>query len=147
MSSAPGWLISSRHAIAVWFLLAAVAVAGFVRGPWFVSGAPISTGGVVIFAAPLVQAALFVLLYLFFGILVHRYPFSFDTVRYRRRGDTQNYVPDIIFWIVAVWGVLFSVASVCIHFGGRVSASSPPLTIGWSERGRRLRRGKGEIDD
>jgi hypothetical protein len=116
-NSGPQWLSISPRAIGVWILLAAVAAAGLLRGPWFVPSAPISTGGIVLFSAPLLQAVIFVILYRVFHVLVHRPPVSFNAVSYRRRGDGHNYVADSIFWAITFITVFVGVLLVCFHFG------------------------------
>ena len=116
-NSGPGWLINWPRATCVWILLALVAAAALVRGPWFASRAHISISGVAVFTAPLLQAVLFVILYRVFGVLAHRLPASFNAVQYWRRGETQSYVIDRIFWVVTLLTIFVAVLLVSFHVG------------------------------
>jgi uncharacterized protein (DUF2062 family) len=114
--SGPGWLLNFPRSVGPWILLVAVAAAGLLRGPWFVSPSLISAGGIALFAAPLVQAVLFVILYRVFGVVVHRPPASFNAVRYRHRDETHT-VSDAIFWAIVFLTVFVGVLSICFYFG------------------------------
>lgn len=114
--SGPGRLMNWPGALGSWILLAAIAAAGLLRGPWFVSPAPISAGGIALFTAPLVQAAIFVFLYRLFGLVVHRPPASFNAVRYRHRDETRD-VSDTIFWSIVFLTVFVGVLLTCFSFG------------------------------
>jgi len=114
--SGPGWLMNMPRAIGSWFLLAAIAAAALFRGPWFNTSAPISASGIALFAAPLAQAVLFVILHRIFGIVVHRPPASFNAVRYRHRDETRD-VSDTIFWVAVLLMVFVGVLLTCFHFG------------------------------
>lgn len=103
--SGPGWLMNLPRAIGSWILLAAIAAAGLLRGPWFTISTPISAGGIALFAAPLVQALLFVILYRVFSLVVHRPTASLNAVRYRHRDETRG-VSDAIFWSVVFLAAL-----------------------------------------
>jgi len=123
------------RAIGSWILLAAIAAAGLLRGPWFVSPSPISAGGIALFAAPLVQAVLLVILYRVFSRVVHRPPASFNAVRYRHRDETRD-VSDTIFWSIVFLTAFVGVLLTCFYFGVELPfATSFPLTNGSSDRG------------
>jgi hypothetical protein len=84
------WLMKWPLAVGPWVLLVAVAAAGISRGSWFAAPALISTGGIALFAAPLVQAIIFVILYVTFVVVLHRRPASFNAVRYRHRDEVRS---------------------------------------------------------
>jgi hypothetical protein len=110
------WLLKWPLAVGPWVLFVAVAAAGVSRGPWFAAPALISTGGIALFAAPLVQAILFVTLYGIFVALLHRHPASFNAVRYRRRDELHN-ASDALFWAVVFLTMFVGVLWVCFYLG------------------------------
>ena len=110
------WLMKWPLAVGPWGLLVAVAAAGISRGPWFAAPAPISTGGIALFAAPLVQAILFVILHGIFVVVLHRRPASFNAVRYRHRDEVHN-ASDAIFWAFVFLTMFIGVLGVCFYFG------------------------------
>jgi hypothetical protein len=110
------WLLKWPLALGPWALLVAVAAAGISRGPWFGSPALISLGGIALFAAPLVQAILFVVLYCLFVAVVHRRPASFNAVRYRHRDEVHNAF-DAIFWSVVFLSVFVGILVFCFSLG------------------------------
>jgi hypothetical protein len=114
--SGPDWLLKWPLALGPWFLLVAVAAAGISRGALFASPALISLGGIALFAAPLVQAILFVILYRMFVVVVHRRPASFNAVRYRPRDEVHN-TSDAIFWSVVFLSIFVGILVFCFSLG------------------------------
>ena len=110
------WLMKWPLAVGPWVLFVAVAAAGISRGPWFAASALISTGGIALFAAPLVQAIIFVILYGIFVAVLHRRPASFNAVRYRHRDEVHN-ASDAIFWAVVFLIMFVGVLGVCFYLG------------------------------
>jgi hypothetical protein len=110
------WLMKWPLAVGPWVLLVAVAAAGISRGPWFAAPALISTGGIALFAAPLVQAIIFVILYVTFVVVLHRRPASFNAVRYRHRDEVRS-ASDVIFWAVVFLTMFVGVLGVCFYLG------------------------------
>jgi len=104
------WLIYSARKWIIWFLLAALAITGALRGPWL-SDNPTSVGVFLLWELPLVQAALFVLMHFGFKQYAHRIPLSFDEARFGKTVDGRKHKADLIFWML-ILAVLIAVPSV-----------------------------------
>jgi hypothetical protein len=72
---------------------------------------------VALFAAPLAQAALFVILYRGFAAFAHRAQVIYDEARRGRQPDGRRYVSDRVFWLVTWLFVLLVPCIVCFSLG------------------------------
>jgi biotin transporter BioY len=96
--SGPTMLTKQPHALYAWPFLIAIAAAGLIRGPWF-TDASIGMPAIALFAAPLTQAAPFVILYQGFTAFAQRVPVTYDEARRGRQPNGRRHVADRVFWL------------------------------------------------
>ena len=114
--SGPALLTNQPYAPAAWSFLIVIASAGIIRGPWF-ADSPIGMGATALFAAPLAQAVLFVILYRGFVVFAHRAPLIYDDTRRGRQPNGRRHIADVVFWF-GVWIVVLIIPCiVCFNFG------------------------------
>jgi hypothetical protein len=114
--SGPALLTKRPYAPAAWSFLIVIASAGIIRGPWL-ANASIGMIATALFAAPLVQATLFLILYRGFSVFARRTPLLYDEARRGRQPNGRRHIADRVFWL-SVWLIVFiTPCIVCFNFG------------------------------